>query len=235
LRGNERKPAKSQQNWHRRQFRRDRAIVYIDGFNLYYGMRSKGWRRYYWLDLQKFAENLVPRGLNIRAVNYFTARIDGGVASDPPVEQARQAASRRRQFDYLTAVSTLPIVKVIEGRFLRKEQRCRSCSAKSLVPEEKKSDVNLATQLVVDAFHDRYDAAFVVTGDSDLADTIALVRQEFRNKSVVVAFPPNRKSRDLTEAATNNIDVFRRTLARSQLPDTVRVRKHSVRRPREWM
>ncbi len=198
-------------------------------------MRSKGWRRYYWLDLQKFAENLVPRGLNIRAVNYFTARIDGGVASDPPVEQARQAASRRRQFDYLTAVSTLPIVKVIEGRFLRKEQRCRSCSAKSLVPEEKKSDVNLATQLVVDAFHDRYDAAFVVTGDSDLADTIALVRQEFRNKSVVVAFPPNRKSRDLTEAATNNIDVFRRTLARSQLPDTVRVRKHSVRRPREWM
>ena len=28
-----------------------RVAVYVDGFNLYYGLRSKGWRRYYWLDL----------------------------------------------------------------------------------------------------------------------------------------------------------------------------------------
>ena len=28
-----------------------RVAVYIDGFNLYYGLKSKGWSRYYWLDL----------------------------------------------------------------------------------------------------------------------------------------------------------------------------------------
>lgn len=26
------------------------AICYIDGFNLYHGLRSKGWRKYYWLE-----------------------------------------------------------------------------------------------------------------------------------------------------------------------------------------
>ena len=30
----------------------DRVIVYVDGFNLYYGLRSKGWKRFYWLDIQ---------------------------------------------------------------------------------------------------------------------------------------------------------------------------------------
>ncbi len=28
----------------------DRVIVYIDGFNLYFGLKSKGWRRYFWLN-----------------------------------------------------------------------------------------------------------------------------------------------------------------------------------------
>ena len=27
----------------------ERVISYIDGFNLYFGLRSKGWRRFYWL------------------------------------------------------------------------------------------------------------------------------------------------------------------------------------------
>jgi len=33
----------------------DRVIAYIDGYNLYYGLREQGWKRYYWLNLQKLA------------------------------------------------------------------------------------------------------------------------------------------------------------------------------------
>ena len=29
-----------------------RVAVYVDGFNLYYGLKSKGWRRFYWLDIR---------------------------------------------------------------------------------------------------------------------------------------------------------------------------------------
>ena len=32
-----------------------RVAVYIDGFNLYYGLKDMGWRKYFWLDVQAFA------------------------------------------------------------------------------------------------------------------------------------------------------------------------------------
>ena len=37
----------------------ERVIAYIDGFNLHYGLKSKQWRRYYWLNLQVLALNLL--------------------------------------------------------------------------------------------------------------------------------------------------------------------------------
>lgn len=33
--------------------RRAGSSCYIDGFNLFFGLRSKGWRKYYWLDLAR--------------------------------------------------------------------------------------------------------------------------------------------------------------------------------------
>ena len=36
----------------------ERVIVYIDGFNLYFGLRSKGWKKYYWLNLKEFSRSL---------------------------------------------------------------------------------------------------------------------------------------------------------------------------------
>ncbi|MBP7766428.1 MAG: hypothetical protein KA113_14680, partial [Syntrophaceae bacterium] len=39
--------------------KKERVIAYIDGFNLYFGLKSKGWRRYYWLNLQALMRNLI--------------------------------------------------------------------------------------------------------------------------------------------------------------------------------
>jgi hypothetical protein len=36
-----------------------RVITYIDEFNLFLGMRQKGWRRYYWLDVHRFPDQVV--------------------------------------------------------------------------------------------------------------------------------------------------------------------------------
>ena len=43
----------------RRGAQMSRVIVYIDGFNLYFALRSKGWRKYYWLDLALSVANRV--------------------------------------------------------------------------------------------------------------------------------------------------------------------------------
>ena len=63
-----------------------RVMVYVDGFNLYYGLRTKGWRRLYWLDMQALSENLLRRGQRLAGVRYFTARITG-----------KEQAKRRRE------------------------------------------------------------------------------------------------------------------------------------------
>ena len=36
-----------------------RVAAYIDGFNLYYGLRSKGWQRYYWVDMNLLVGKLL--------------------------------------------------------------------------------------------------------------------------------------------------------------------------------
>lgn len=63
----------------------ERVAIYVDGFNLFYGMRAKGWRRYYWLDLRSFADNSLKHHHRFEMVRYFTARIFPD-ASDPGKE-----------------------------------------------------------------------------------------------------------------------------------------------------
>ena len=40
----------------------NRVISYIDGFNLYFGLKDKGWKRYYWLDLAALSGALLKPG-----------------------------------------------------------------------------------------------------------------------------------------------------------------------------
>ncbi|MBC8202393.1 MAG: hypothetical protein H8E91_01030 [Planctomycetes bacterium] len=42
------------------------VICYVDAFNLYHGLRSKGWQKYYWLDLWKLAEQFLLANHELR-------------------------------------------------------------------------------------------------------------------------------------------------------------------------
>lgn len=53
----------------------NRVMVYVDGFNLYFGLRSKGWKKHYWLDLRALALALLKPGQSLVGVHYFTSRI----------------------------------------------------------------------------------------------------------------------------------------------------------------
>ncbi len=55
-----------------------RTIIYIDGFNLYYGLRSKGWRKYYWLNLRCLSQKILKLDQRLIATKYFTARVSAG-------------------------------------------------------------------------------------------------------------------------------------------------------------
>ena len=68
------------------------------------------------------------------------------------------------------------------GHYLQKEIKCRNCGASWQSNEEKMTDVNIATQLLIDAFNDDFDVAIVVSGDSDLTTPIQNVIKLFSNK-----------------------------------------------------
>jgi len=53
----------------------ERVAVYVDGFNLYFGMKESGWRRYYWLNVESLATNLLRPNQNLVKVKYFTSRV----------------------------------------------------------------------------------------------------------------------------------------------------------------
>jgi hypothetical protein len=205
---------------------RERVTVYIDGFNLYYGMRSKGWHRYYWLNVQLLAQHLLKPGQLLIGTKYFTSR----VSSTP-----RDPNKSDRQNAYLEALETLADVDIFYGHYLEKTVTCFTCGAAWQLPEEKMTDVNIAVEMTVDAFQGRWDTALLISGDSDLTAPIMNIRHSFPAKRVVVAFPPGRHSVQLQKSAHAYFTIGRRILASSQFPDIVRKADgFELSRPVEW-
>ena len=56
---------------------KQRVIVYIDGFNFYFGLKSNAkWKKYYWLDIVKLFEMFMRPDQELVAVKYFSAKPD---------------------------------------------------------------------------------------------------------------------------------------------------------------
>lgn len=120
-----------------------RTIVYVDGFNLYYGL-LKG-TSFKWLDLPTLFAKLLPRN-DVVLVKYFTARV---------VSFRGNRDAPRRQRTYLRALRAGG-VEIHLGHFLASE----------------------VTMRLPDGFKSNYEAAVVVSNDSDLAEAMRIVREE---------------------------------------------------------
>jgi NYN domain-containing protein len=203
-----------------------RVIAYIDGFNLYFGMREKGWQRYYWLDVRRLVLNLLAPGQQLMAVRYFTSRVSSSPANPD---------QRKRQSTYLEAIGTLADTTIQYGHYLSKRVVCHSCGAAWTRNEEKMTDVNIAVTVISDAFSDRFDTALLISADSDLTGPILQVKQFFPAKHIVVAFPPARTSARLLQEAHASFTISRKKLKDSQFPDRVaKADGFVLQRPVQW-
>lgn len=201
-----------------------RVIVYIDEYNLYYGMRSAYEFRYKWLDLQAFSEGLLQSGMVLAAVKYFTAITTS------------TTGSRQRQEIYLKALQAhCDKLEIHYGRFLSKPQKCRQCGEQYIGFEEKKTDVNIACQILNDTHLNYYDCCYVVSGDSDLVPPLQIARKNHPDKQTIVAHPPHRKSVELCGIADGWFAISRQKIKNNQLPEMV-ITSHGgeLLRPAEW-
>lgn len=174
-----------------------KTTVYVDGFNLYYGS-VKG-TPYKWLDLSALCRILLPKH-QIWRIRYFTSRVRA-TPNDPQMPQ--------RQQTFIRALQTIPNLSVHYGQFLSRNVRMPLAHPQPDGPqtvevrktEEKGSDVNLATFLLVDGFASDYELAVVISNDSDLIQPIKLV-QDRLGRPVGVFNPQKNTSWALKNVAT---------------------------------
>ena len=99
--------------------------------------------------------------------------------------------------------------------------------------EEKGSDVNLASHLLLDAFRKDCEAALVISNDSDLLEPIRIVRREF-GMPVGVASPHARPSQVLLKEASFFRSIRAGALRSSQFPATLADAVGSFTKPPSW-
>jgi len=221
------------------------AKVYFDGFNFYYGCfknsNRRHWQSYKWLDLAAFIQKVFPN-YSINRIRYFTALVNSN-----PLDPGQQT----RQLTYLRALQTIPNLSVHQGRFARTAKKRWEADPRSFLPpykpvianpirtvgvieeEEKGSDVNLASYILIDGFAGEYDIGVIISNDSDLAEPIRLVKSVMGLK-VALLNPRAQTATDLQGIA----DVYRTIrlgpIMASQFPSSLTDANGIITRPTAW-
>ena len=119
---------------------------------------------------------------------------------EPPLHGAEGSTKRLNQNRHLSALGTIPGVRQHLGHHIEKEVWCATCRELRTTYEVQMTDVNIALQMLCDAEDDRFDAAILVSGDSDLVGPVKTVLERHPDKQVLVAFPPRRNSVELEKS-----------------------------------
>ncbi len=200
-----------------------KVIVYIDGFNLYFGIREIHRKDLYWLDAEKFSKNLLKDNQTLVNVKYFTSRI-----KFPPDKSSRQNT-------YIEALQTNSNIEVFFGKYQSTVSKCNSCGVPIYKMNEKKTDVNIAVELLFDAMQDHFETALLITGDSDLSGAVEKVVTNFPGKRIISVFPPQRVSDELKRVSTAYFNISKKILQSSQLPETIiKPDGYTLKRPEHW-
>jgi uncharacterized LabA/DUF88 family protein len=199
-----------------------RVIAYVDGYNLYHGLREKKWQWAYWLNIQALAKRLLKSNQILTQTKYFTSIVTHA--------QSRQ----RRQMTFLEALQTLSDFQIFYGHFLTDSVTCKNCGHTYMTFHEKMTDVNISVEMMTDAFKDQFDMALLISADSDLVNLVKNVQRVFKKK-VIVAFPPKRSSAELKRFCNGYTYIGRNVLYQSLFPDTVvKTDGFALKRPAKW-
>ena len=217
------------------------TCVYIDGFNLYNGAVKR--TQFKWLDISQVCQKLLV-GQSVDLIRYFTARVIG-FAHDP------QAPAR--QDVYLRALRTLPNVVIHDDGWFairssllpqyplayRPEYQNPPSRPPQFVQvqklEEKRTDVDIATHLLLDCFANQFDEFAVISNDGDLTLPIEKVQDQFNKQITVINPHRSGMSGSLKKASSNYIrNINRSVLASSQFPSPLMDAKGSFSKPSSW-
>lgn len=136
----------------------ERIAIFIDGSNLYHGLKSLRLKR---IDFEKFVKT-ISEGREIVRVFYYTARMDK--------DYDKERFDKHQSF--LNKLSLIPKFKIV------------FCTFKKIIEKDGKTkyevkgdDVQLANDMLVGAYENKYDTAVLVSGDEDFKPVVRTVKK----------------------------------------------------------
>jgi uncharacterized LabA/DUF88 family protein len=158
----------------------ERVAVFIDGSNLYHGLKNHFRRQD--LNFTNFVNKLCGSRSLFRTYYYNILQ-----------DQAKWPDTHREQHDFLGIINKTPYLEIKLG----------STKVAQGVPVEKGIDIMLASDILYFAWHNLYDVAVLVSGDADFAYALQMVKN--MGKHVEVAYFETAVSKDLMDIADNRI------------------------------
>jgi hypothetical protein len=180
----------------------ERAVLYVDGFNFYYGVTNhwrtkKGLAGLGWCNFRALVERHFPLGGAQLDIKYFTAPVR--IEHETP---AHRKDEHQRYGIWARAVRTIGGVRVVEGFHKAKSRSGNSPEAGGEVlnpdapaksREEKQSDINLAIEVMLDALGPRPPSqAYLLSDDRDLMPVVFALLERIRIPIEVVVLLPSR-------------------------------------------
>jgi uncharacterized LabA/DUF88 family protein len=227
-----------------------KTIVYIDGYNLFYGCIKHSNDK--WLDLFKLFNGLLTAQcgeISSLHIKFFTADIKAKVASNGDAARIAQQSYHRALKELYT--SDITIVKgyyTLEKAHLPAYKNPIDKNSKVEVwrLEEKQTDVNISLHAYRDAAQGHAEQLVFVSNDTDLQPALEAIREDFGDRHQIgVVIPvrkpkPNQKHRRppnnrLSEQANwTRHYLTDEELANNQLPDKIPTRKKPILKPNYW-
>ena len=228
-------------------------IIYVDGFNLYYRLKNT---KYKWLDLKALIESFSFEDCKISKIRYFTAKVIPN-DSNPGV--------RQRQDVYLRALRTIPEIEIhlgsfkkrtVKGKLLAEGNPLHEQIVKISKFEEKRSDVNIATFMLVDCFQNECDVPILLSNDSDLSEPLKYIKTILKlpvglitpaaplapghctkllNTSVGLITPTNPFMKGLRQYSSFKREISDEQLKNSQFPSKLKDNQGEFSCPKEWL
>lgn len=164
-----------------------RIAVYVDGFNLYHGIKNLNKSYLKWSDLRALVEKFIdPVSEQIDRINYFSA-----IAT----HLDKETILRHRT--YVEALETVGVT-FIGGNFKKKklEYKNKQINLEWTKHEEKETDVNLSIHMVRDAIKRCYDKFILITNDTDMVPAVNMARAENSEIQFKLLTPPTLETHD---------------------------------------
>jgi len=222
-----------------------KTTVYIDGFNLYYGALSN--TNYKWLDVVKLFTQICHQqdpNTEIISIKFFTSPVKGSIAN-------RGQDAEQSQKSYIKGLKTLypDNFECIEGGFsmqkgkapIYQEPIIKGDKVDIWKLEEKKTDVNIALNMYIDA-QKGIEQVVLVSNDTDLVPAFEAIKREYPNVQIATVLPRMKitgKKRPLNRdlAALSNWKreyITEDELKNAQLPDYIPTNKKPAYKPKYW-